>query len=166
LSGTPPNLADTKQIASNGVLLANVEAAFVRGPLSVQGEYAIAQVNTSMPMGDPTFQGGYVAAAFVLTGESRSYKQSDAVFGSIKPDNPWDGEQGGAFEVALRYSMLDLTDATVMGGELTGLTAGINWYLNSNARVMLNFSHQELASTGATRGGSAKAAQLRFQVNF
>jgi phosphate-selective porin OprO and OprP len=157
-----PNLAKAK-IPSNGVLLVNVEAAWVSGPFSLQGEYTIVNIKATTPgASDPSFSGAYVQAAYTLTGESRSYKKSAGAFGSIAPANNYDSDTGdGAWEVAIRYSMLDMNDAGVMGGKLTGITAGVNWYLNPNARIMFNLNRTDLDTVG-----QQDAASVRFQVNF
>ena len=57
--------------------------------------------------------------------------------------------------------MVDLTDSFVTGGELNGVTVGVNWYLNNHARIMANLNHQDLDGVG-----ESQAFQIRFQVNF
>jgi phosphate-selective porin OprO/OprP len=42
-------------------------------------------------------------------------------------------------EVAVRYSTLDLDDATVSGGDAKDVTVGLNWYLRENLRLMFNY---------------------------
>ena len=39
----------------------------------------------------------------------------------------------------MRWSTLDLVDAGVAGGESDNITAGLNWYLNRNIRLVFNF---------------------------
>jgi phosphate-selective porin OprO/OprP len=62
-------------------------------------------------------------------------------FGSVRPSRPIRGvgDGVGAFEIAFRFSRLDLNDKEIRGGVLNDFTAAINWYPNRNARVMLNF---------------------------
>ena len=43
-----------------------------------------------------------------------------------------------------RYNDIDLEDASVNGGELDNITVGVNWYLNTNARVMVNYFMADL----------------------
>lgn len=165
-----PRLADTGAIGSDGVLLVNLEAAWVTGPFSLQGEYTFSDVmTTAAGASDPSFTGGYVQAAYTVTGESRSYKRATGAFGTITPESNFGFDEGagsGAVELALRYSMLDLTDAGVMGGELTNIALGTNWYLNPNMRVMANVVLGDVDDQPGVPGGSTESFQMRFQVNF
>src|SRR5262249_32415273 len=45
----------------------------------------------------------------------------------------------GAWEVAARYSYLNLNDGPVRGGVMGGTTLGLNWYLNSNLKVQFEY---------------------------
>lgn len=159
-----PVLADTGTIAGvDSRLDLGVEAAFVQGSFSLQGEYRQSEIDLMAGGMSPTFHGHYVQAAYTLTGESRSYQGKDGIFGGIKPANDFRSDDGGigAVELAVRYSGLDLSDAGILGGEVDGLTVGLNWYLNPNARTMLNYVNQDLDGTG-----DFDALQLRFQVAF
>jgi phosphate-selective porin OprO/OprP len=67
----------------------------------------------------------------------------------------------GAWEVGVRYSQVDLNDSIVSGGELDDITIGLNWHLNPNVRVMLNYVRADLDDVG-----DADIFQTRFQVDF
>lgn len=76
-----------------------------------------------------------------LTGEGRPCQDSDATFGHLIPDKPWNVHAGGTLEVAVRLSQTDLNDADVLGGRETNLTPGINWYLDKSLRLSANLVH-------------------------
>lgn len=81
---------------------------------------------------DPVFKGFYAQASWVLTGETFKYTQGK--FLRIRPQN-----NRGAWEVAVRFSQIDLNDETVTGGEEKNLTVAVNWYSPGNQfRVMSN----------------------------
>lgn len=153
---------DTGDIAADGVDLVSPEAAFVSGPFSVQGEYVSSLVDDEAG-NDPHFMGYYLQGSYFLTGEHRPYSRSSGAFSRIKPKQNFalGGEGWGAFEVALRYSALDLEDEQVNGGELDTITAGLNWYLYPNLRMMLNYIYADLDDVGETN-----IIQSRFQIDF
>ena len=75
----------------------------------------------------------------------------------------------GAWELALRYEEIDLTDAGVTGGEASAWTFGINWHWNPNMRVMFNVFYAETTVPGAIGGGftgDTTAFGMRWQVDF
>lgn len=159
-----PRFVDTEEFAATQIDLLGVETALVYGPASVQGEYIHADVETRSGS-DPDFSGFYVTGSYFLTGEHRKYKESSGAFSRVKPKNNFlDGKGGlGAWELAVRYSEIDLDDrdAGILGGELHDFTFGINWHLNPNARVMLNYVLSELEGVG-----DADLVGMRFQVDF
>lgn len=81
---------------------------------------------------DPVFKGFYAQASWVLTGETFKYTQGKFV--RVRPQNP-----RGAWEVAVRFSRVDLNDEGIFGGEEKNLTGALNWYAPGNQfRVMAN----------------------------
>ena len=73
-------MIDTGKITCNQEFLLGTELLYIRGPLSLQGEYgwnflnnAQIQVRTPKPITDYMFNGGYVQVAYTLTGENRAY---------------------------------------------------------------------------------------------
>ena len=115
--------------------LMGAEMAFVMGSFSVQGEYVMNSVEA---MEDYSFSGYYGQVSYFLTGEKRKYKNSLAGFDRVKPNkNMKEGEGLGAFEVAARYSSMDLSEAHA--GTLNDITVGLNWYLNPCTRLMFNY---------------------------
>jgi phosphate-selective porin OprO/OprP len=100
---------------------------------------------------DPSFGGYYLQGSWMLTGEARRYNASSGSFQNPRPKSPFAHEGGwGALELAARFSHTDLDfDAgevgfapvagAIRGGEQDVLTLGLNWYVNPNIKVLLNY---------------------------
>ena len=177
----PTTLVTTGAIA--GVSRAQVysaEAAGTYGPLFFQGEYFWFNVDRTAfaPLPSLRFQGGYAEAAYVLTGGTRPYNAASASYGGIAPANPFSlaGGGWGAWEIAGRYSTIDLNDrlgaATgVAGGRQTIYTLALNWYVNRNVRFLFDYLHGNIAKqVSPTNFGDAGAKfdafAMRTQVAF
>jgi len=157
---TDPNGSGT--IAANAVDLINPELALVLGPFSLQGEYMYAAVDSN-GSSDLDFHGWYGSASYFLTGENRNYSKKKAAFGRIKPSRNFSfkNKTPGAWEIAGRYSHVDLDDDGIKGGDLKDWTVALNWYLNPFTRIMLNYVRADLDD-----GGDTNIFQTRFQVDF
>ncbi len=70
----------------------------------------------------------------------------------------------GAWEVAARISSLDLDDDGTDGGELDDLTFGVNWYLNPNTRLMLDYILADLDPAAGAPDGRTKILAFRWQI--
>ncbi|MBR9804987.1 ATPase [bacterium] len=126
----------------------NLEAAWVSGPFSLQGEYTDGDNE-----GGADADGFYLQGAWTITGESRPYKGGK--FKRIKPAN------GPAWEVALRFQ-----DGTVDTGlvevDSDALTVGVNSYLNNNVKLGLEYTDGESESGPV----SVDATALRFRTQL
>jgi phosphate-selective porin OprO/OprP len=161
--GFGPRVQDTGAISADTVQIIGLEGAAVYGPWSVQGEIYQADVedHPDAPGGSPTYKGWYLFGSYFVTGESRPYK--GGTFGRVKPKSNFDGKKGwGAVEVAVRYCALDLDDDGVDGGTGSCLTPGVNWYLNPNTRVMLNYAMYERRHLD----DGVNTLSVRFQIDF
>ena len=146
--------------------LLGLEAALVYGPLSVQAEYTKAMVDTTLG-GDADFDGGYVQASYFLTGEHRPYRHENGIFDRITPNKNfgWKSVDGwGAWELAARYSFVDLEDGPIRGGEQQAYTLGLSWYLNPNLRITTNYILNNVETD--RYDGDFSALQTRFQLEF
>ncbi len=129
---TSTRLVDTGRDADvDSQSIYGLEMAGAKDNWSVRAEYLVAQWDR-ISSADTEFNGYYVQANRVLTGES--FKYSQGKFLRIRPQST-----RGAWELAVRYSYLDLTDLDVQGGKERNATIGLNWYGPGNQfRAMLN----------------------------
>ncbi|MDA5193146.1 porin [Govanella unica] len=156
--------------------LFGAELAGVYGPFSVQGEYMTLKAKRLTPavgFGDPSFQSYYVDASWFITGESRPYEGKSGTFGRVKPKSPAYNGGWGAWQVAARYDVTNLTDENIFGGDQKTWIVGLNWYLNDWSRLMANYSRAKitdgpnsLTTNGPDRANKVNAVMLRAQVDW
>jgi phosphate-selective porin OprO/OprP len=166
-----PNFADTGNFYCTGQGLLCPEMAIVWGPWLFQAEYeesymvgAQAQKGTGS-LGNVAFRGGYAEALYFLTGENRQYQRLSGVFGRVIPNQNafWTRGAGfsrGAWQVGLRYDWLDLNSGAINGGQNQDMTLGLNWFLNPNARIQLNY-----VGSWINNAASATYAGTVFSLN-
>ena len=134
------------------------------------GSNTIFTPNTRKSLSHDAWQ---IAASYLLTGEDASFK-------GVKPKSDFDLDKGGwgAWELVARYSEINLDDDTFKTPDGTSYrdgyadgsqsaksaktwTAGVNWYLNSNAKIALNYSQTSFdggaSSVATTYNGSGSA---------
>jgi phosphate-selective porin OprO/OprP len=123
------------------------EFAFRAGRLYGQAEYSQNKVHRKNDLGNPVFDGAYAWVGFFLTDYCRSYEASLGNWGRVIPTH-----KGGEWEVAMRYSMLNLNDPKVLlnpanpptasnlicGGKEDIVTLALNWYANYNSKIMFD----------------------------
>jgi phosphate-selective porin OprO and OprP len=206
LSDRPEDRIDPTAILSTGALgtvVNPVTGAAVYGAelaggydsLFAQAEYYHIDVDRA---GLPSngFDGAYVEGSWTFTGEHRNYLPATGAYSGIIPDHPfrpWSSDYGiGAFELAGRYSTIDLNDNfdsgvapkpgsdAVGGGRQNIYQVGLNWYPNANMRFMLDYLHGTINKAfstaagggitgtplGAEIGGNFDALVLRSQFEF
>lgn len=130
---TNVRLVDTGNISDvNSINQLGLEAAWMSGPVSIQGEWMRSDASRGSGQPDVDFSGWYVSGSWVLTGESRGYR--GGVFRGVTPR-----AGHGAWELTARYSNVGLDDGPVTGGEEDNWTLGVNWYANSRVRLMANY---------------------------
>lgn len=160
-----PYVLDTGDLDAKSAFMVDAEAAWINGPLSVQGEFLTGQVNDTQNT-KPMFYGVYAQAGWFLTGESRPYNRREGRFGLIVPrhDFQWHGGGWGAWEVVGRFSYTDLNSENVSGGRMGLVTAAVNWHPTSHIHWAFNFV------TGRTDGpageGWMNIFETRVEVNF
>jgi len=147
-------MTDTRSFKADQTHLLGAEAAWVHGPLSLQGEYMAACAER--PDDAAAFlQGFYVQASYFLTGEQRPYDSANGIFKGPKPLKPFPTRGLGAWEIAVRYSFLDLGASGLpeTARRVHDQTIGLNWYLNPNLRLGWNYIHSWFSGSGSSGAG-------------
>jgi phosphate-selective porin OprO and OprP len=113
----------------------------------------------------------FLAASWVLTGEDSTYRGVRPKHNFSLADGNW-----GAWEVAVRYSELDIdddafpifADPTTSATKASGYTLGVNWFLNRHVKLSLNYEHTDFSggALGAVSGQDENAIFSRAQVSF
>ena len=166
-------LLDTGRIAASHLAESHVEAAVDWRSLYAQGGYFHYWVTRPDPLPDAAFEGWYATIAWTLTGEKRAYDAYSASFREPRPDAPADSGGWGAWELAMRYSALDLNDARgfrpIRGGRQSVVSMEANWYLTAHVRLELDeefFTVRRSGSGGGVSPLSSSATILRSQISF
>ncbi len=187
LPGNSKRWVDTGFLRTDGTAVLGTELFYVAGPFSVQGEWAFAFVPDVIIAGRPTsdrsFHGGYIQLSYFLTGENRIYDRRLGRLGTYYIDRPFrpfwfvrteDGRWStglGAWEVAARWSYLNLNDGPVQGGVINGIEAALNWYLTNNLKVQFEYMHNNRYDKSASTPnggvpGNVDALGTRVQFQF
>ncbi len=125
-------------------------------------------------LGDLFLSGFYVEAlCFLTAGDHHPIDRVSPGYDRVRPvrnfsckkDGPcFNG--GGAWELGVRYDHVDLNSGLLHAGTLDSVTAGLNWYLNPNTRVTLNYV-RTLRDTGIpASSGSFDALGVRLHFDF
>jgi phosphate-selective porin OprO/OprP len=170
LSDRPELRVDTFSFLTTGGLAADsgdvlgAEAAATYQNLYIDGEYFHYDVDRTGTLSDVGFDGGYLEASYTFDGR-RSYNKGAGAYTGVKPDHPLDSSftGWGAWEIAARYSTIDLNDSTVTGGKQNTYSVGLNWYPNTTIRFMLDYLHADVRDKpGSNESLDAVAARAQF----
>lgn len=166
-NGTPP-FVDTGSFATNNFTHFGGELLWVQGPLSIQSEAMLAIVNPQNNLAQMHYKGVYANVSYFLTGESRPYDKKAGALDRVKPLQDFRTDTGcgwGAWELASRFSYIDLNDGDINGGRMNDWTAGVNWYLNPYTKFQANYVKSFVANP--TFGHSyANMFGVRAQLDF
>jgi phosphate-selective porin OprO/OprP len=145
------------------------ELLWVDGPVSLQSEAMVSLV--SHAGSTAVLPGAYAQAGYFLTGEHRPYDRKYGTIDRVIPKSNL-GHDGktcrsgcGAWEVAGRWSYLDLNDAAIRGGTIMDYTAGINWYWNPWTKMVLNYVHA-ISDSATSLEARTDMFGVRAQIDF
>ncbi|HEX5755992.1 MAG TPA: porin [Arenimonas sp.] len=151
--GPSQSIASTTGASGDSVTAYGLEFAGRHNGFFVQGEYANATFE--QPLGpDQDVETFYVQGSVMLNGGMKVYKPGNGVFGS-----PVVAEKG-LWELTGRYDYIENQD--IASREASYFTLGLNYYLNSNMRVMFNYTQGDNEVTGDETGQYAIRTQFAF----
>ena len=145
---------------------------FYSGAFGLFGEYVISkqEVTRGTTVANLQNTAWQAAASYVLTGQKVNYRGVTL----SKPFEPKDGNWG-AFELAARYSKLTIdknafpifADPARSAQTAAAWAVGINWYLNRNAKLAVDYERTDFdggASTGDRK--QEKIIFSRLQISY
>ncbi len=136
------------------------EVAWKRNSLQVQAEYMRLQAKR-LAGPDLGFAGWYAQAGWFISGESRRYNRRRGRFRRTRPEHSY-----GAWEVAVRYSTINLNSFDVLGGEETNRSIALNWYATESLRFSLNYIDAVARRNVIEPDENLSIVQARFQFSF
>lgn len=183
-SALNPVIADTGNVGCTQEDILGGEIAIVNGPWLLQAEYMATYLQDAIgngngaplgtPLGTVFVHGWYAEALYFLTGEHRVYERKEARFGRVVPysdaylvrsDNGplW---SRGAWQLGLRYNYLDLSNNGLDGGIIQDVTLGVNWFLNPNMKIQMNYVYTHRDARNSTNTGDIDGVGIRVAHDF
>jgi phosphate-selective porin OprO and OprP len=148
--GPSQNIATTPGASGESVDTVGLELAGAFGPAYFQSEYARARFG--QPLGSAhDVDTWYVQGSWMLGGDRKPYKAGNGVFGAPKAS--------GAWELTARYDTIENND---LNRKASSTILGVNYYINPNLRLMLNYTDGDNDVTG----DRTKQIALRTQFHF
>lgn len=151
--GPSQTIATTTGASGDSVTTVGLEAAGAFGPLFFQSEYARAAFERPLG-GDQDVDTFYVMGSWMLNGGHKPYKAASGVFGSPKVTDR------GLWELTARYDTIENNDIDNM--KVSSTILGLNYYINSNVRLMFNYTRGDNEFNGDETGQYALRTQLSF----
>ncbi len=164
---TDVRLVDTGNFTANGERNWGAEFALVHGRFHFAAEGAWMRARRPL-VSDPVFGGYYIEAGLFLTDDKRNYRRG--AFDRVTPSRGVGNGGMGAVELNLRYDMIDLNDAGIIGGRQQSYGAAVTWVLTPYIRLLASYARLSIDDSrlpaGLDRDYGADAAALRAQFDF
>lgn len=162
-SNATPYFIDTDVFSADHSTHLGWEVYFNSGPLMIGSEGYFTKFS-SPDKQNPLFKGGDAVISYILTGESRPYSTLSGIYSAVKAKEPVFKGGTGAIELILRYSILNLNDAGISGGQFWRITPMINWYMSDFLRLELAYGYGILDRFGLR--GATQFFQSRIQFTI
>ena len=156
-----PVFVETGLFSAEATFTYNLEAYWRKGPLLLGGEYTGVHVNSSV-YDNPRVHGYNVGVSWVISGEMRTYRKKSGIFNPVPVSKPVNTGGWGAWEVAFRYSTVDLSDVSLDGGIMDTYSLGLNWWLTPRAQFSPNYRYITLDRFGV----KGKSSGINIRLSF
>lgn len=121
------------------------QAYWYAGPLGLLAEYTVSsqELSAGAVTREIEHTSWQAAVSYVLTGENSTYRGVTPAKNFSVSEGTW-----GAFELAVRYGELDIdndafpvfANSAVSATKVRSAGVGVNWYLNRNVKLALNYN--------------------------
>ena len=158
-----------------------IDGKIIYGPFHAHAEYQVGNYSIEKTA---SIRGGFITAGYFLTGEKRTVRQG--ILKRQKVLNPVSANGKGAWEIAARYAWFDVdslfftpnglydgweaVDSNQFVDGASSWSFALNWYPDSNTRLMLNYIRTSINDMGNNMNGGKIAAEnafvLRAQLEF
>ncbi len=163
-----PQIVATGEFAADSSRVLAGEFFYQRDRLSLTAEGGWTRVN--QPEGDAIdFWGAYGQVSYFLTPGHIPYNRKLGCYGRVRPKRSifCPAKPGfGEWELAARYSILDLEDGPFPGGRLWDVTLGLNWYARDNIRVSCNYIYSDVRSAYGVPGADGTMNTLVARLSY
>ncbi|HEY2775222.1 MAG TPA: porin [Candidatus Binatia bacterium] len=146
-SADSPSTSAATTVANGDHWRVMPQGYYYYGPFGSMFEYGVSnqELLKGATKGDTQNTAWQLRAQWLLTGEAATYDV-------LVPSHDFNFGHGGwgAWEVALRYAELHVdgdtftkgfADPTKSVSQIDSITAGLNWYLNRNIKLMFDYEH-------------------------
>ncbi|MBQ9311375.1 MAG: hypothetical protein IJ222_11025 [Bacteroidales bacterium] len=118
-----------------------VELAGHWNGLRYEAAYIGDNVHFKKDAADPAtknFGGWYVQAGYLLGGGKQRYDAKGGKYTRVERGQKW-----GDLELCARIENVNLNCDNVYGGAAQAYTLGLNWYVNDNVKMMVNYQYND-----------------------
>ncbi len=148
---------------ADGIRQYDIEASWRRGSFWLTAEHVETFVD-SPTNGNLGFSGHYITASWILTGEMRDYHHKSGTFGPVPVSRSVYQNGRGAWELAARWSSINLNDGPVAGGAMDILSLAVSWWLSPSFNVNLNYRY--IKNERDNLNGEASGTALRVLLKL
>jgi phosphate-selective porin OprO/OprP len=159
-----PLFIDTGNFPATFGTISGLEAYYRRGSFLTGAEYYGVWARSTQ-VDNPSFNGGFVIASWLITGETRPYSTPGGIFKGITPRRPVDHGGKGALEAVLQATYSNYDSDTLQGGKFWRVTPMVNWYLDDHLRLEFTYGFGNLNRFAARATTEFFQARMQFQFS-